>query len=531
VTAAGVVVGCDRLPSAQEIAQALALRLAPQATSVRVAYAQDGWKILLEAEQIPDQRSCLDALGDLLTSSLLQPIDVYGRQLGGSQPGWGVRLRPKDVPAPEQFGQRSDRPYRTEPLLLAAGVAILFSVGAGLHWQSPSVWLEAAPAASPAQVRSVILNAAATLAPATPPLFRYVPPESFRGRVFNSVPLAAGQKLIALTFDDGPDPIYTTQVLDILAKENIKASFFAIAIAVAAYPELAQQIVQEGHTLANHSWSHRYHNYTPSAAMREVDHTQQYIEQVTGVNIKLFRPPGGRLNNGLASRATQQGYGVVMWSVDPQDWLPGQTSEQIATSVIRQAHPGGIVLLHDGGGNRAATVAALPKMIQDLRAKGYEFVTLPELLQASDPSGELHHPEWLTIQETAQLEVLAAKLEARCQALRAELIASSPLEPAQRHQIAAALKEQQQALSWVQQRLAFEIIAENRYQAAFAMGQQALTAAKAQEWAVVTHQLQGAIAELERIPERSFVYPLAQVKQREYKRLLDRTPNVTSSRR
>lgn|GEM_PF-1578162 len=524
MTAVGVV-GTHRLASAQAIAQALAVRLAPQATSVRVAQAQDGWKILLEAEHIPDQHSCLDVLGELLASFVFQPIDVYGRQLGGSLPAWGVRLRPKDVAIPP-IAVPGDRPYRTEPLLLAAGVAALFSVGAGLQWQSPRFWIEAAASPSVTQVRSVILNAAATVPAAHPPLLRYTPPESFRGQVFNAVPLPADQKLIALTFDDGPHPTYTAQVLEILAQENIKASFFAIANAVAAYPELAQQIVHEGHTLANHSWTHQYHYHAPAAALREVDQTQQYIEQVTGANIKLFRPPGGRLNNGLVSRATQQGYGVVMWSVDPEDWLPGQTSGHIATNVINQAHSGGIVLLHDGGGNRAATVAALPRIIQELRAKGYQFVTVPELLQASDPSGDLHHPEWLTIQETAQLEVLAAELETSLKNLRAEFAASHPWEVSQRQYLAATIKEREQALSWVQQRLAFETQAQESYQAALTMGQQALTAAKAGNWSRATHQLQGAIAALETISERAFVYPLAQVKQRQYQRLLARTPQL-----
>lgn len=502
--------------SPQAIARELAVRLAPQATYVRVAHSAAGWKILLEAEEIPDQRTCLDVLIAFLSPVLPQSIDVYGRQLGGQRPAWGVRLRPRSVAAPTPATVR-DR--QLEPLALAASVLAIFGLGAVGQWQSPSVWLTAAPEPTVEQVRSVILNAAPTLAPAHPPLwYEYSPPEAFRGRVFNAVSLPPEQKLVALTFDDGPDPTYTPQVLDILAQEKVKGTFFAIAQAVAARPELAQRIVSEGHVLANHSWTHGYHYFTPAAAQREVDQTQQLIEDITGANIKLFRPPGGNLHNGLVSRATQQGYGVVMWSVDPQDWLPRQTSDRIVSRVVQQAHPGAIVLLHDGGGSRRATVAALPRIIAELRAKGYQFVTVPELIAAQESRSVPEPPSWLTIQETEQLQQLTLQLETCIQTLESEFKATPPWAIAEREYLAATLREQQAALSWVQQRLAFEQHAERQYQAALKLAEQATLAAKAQHSSVAKTLWQQAIATLDTIPNTAFVAPLAQIKQRQYSR-------------
>ncbi|WP_460193387.1 polysaccharide deacetylase family protein [Thermosynechococcus sp. FA-CM-4201] len=502
--------------SPQAIARELALRLAPQATYVRVAHSTEGWKILLEAEQIPDQRTCLDVLVAFLSPVLPQSIDVYGRQLGGQRPAWGVRLRPRPVatPTPATVGDR-----QLEPLALVASVLGIFGLGAVGQWQSPSVWLAAAPEPTVEQVRSVILNAAPTLAPARPPLWHhYSPPEAFRGRVFNRVALPPEQKLVALTFDDGPDPTYTPQVLDILAQEKVKGTFFAIARAVAARPELAQRIVREGHVLANHSWSHGYHSFNPGAAQHEVDQSQQLIADISGANIKLFRPPGGNLHNGLVSRASQQGYGVVMWSVDPQDWFPRQTSDRIVNTVVQQAHAGAIVLLHDGGGSRRATVAALPRIIAELRAKGYQFVTVPELIAAQEPTSLPEPPSWLTIQETAQLQQLILQLETRIQALEKELKTTPPWAIAEREYLAATLREQQAALSWVQQRLAFEQAAEGQYQAALKLAEQATLAAKAQQASVAKTLWQQAIATLDTIPNTAFVAPLAQIKQRQYSR-------------
>jgi peptidoglycan/xylan/chitin deacetylase (PgdA/CDA1 family) len=189
-------------------------------------------------------------------------------------------------------------------------------------------------------------------------------------------------KTIALTFDDGPWPVYTEEVLEVLAREKVKATFFWLGRNVANYPDIARQVAQAGHELANHSYNHPTAPMDAATAQRELEQTNQVIEEATGQKTRLFRPPGGHKTNGLVSQARQEGYTVVMWSVQPNDWQPQATPQSIASAVLQQAQPGTVVLLHDGGGNRAATVAALPQIIRSLKRQGYQFVTVSQMLEA-----------------------------------------------------------------------------------------------------------------------------------------------------
>ncbi|HEY9690098.1 MAG TPA: polysaccharide deacetylase family protein [Coleofasciculaceae cyanobacterium] len=206
------------------------------------------------------------------------------------------------------------------------------------------------------------------------------PPQPFVGKLVRDQPLASGEKVVALTFDDGPAPIYTEQVLEILKRENVKATFFMVGKMVQAFPAIGQRVASEGHVLANHSWSHRYHRFAPAAAASEINQTTNIIQAKTGQTVRLYRPPGGVLNNGMDTYAQSQGYASIMWGTDTGDWRrpPAAT---IVNRVMNTIHPGDIVLMHDGGGDRHNTVAALPIMISQLKAKGYRFVTIPELLQ------------------------------------------------------------------------------------------------------------------------------------------------------
>jgi peptidoglycan/xylan/chitin deacetylase (PgdA/CDA1 family) len=217
-------------------------------------------------------------------------------------------------------------------------------------------------------------------------------PSQFRGTTLRQATLDSQQKAIALTFDDGPWPRTTEQILDILKKNNIKATFFWVGRYLQAYPELGKKVAEAGHAIGNHTWNHQYHRYNDSGAAREIDRTTALIEEVTGVKTFMFRPPGGILTNGLASYAQKKDYGVIMWSADSLDWRT--STQSLMDNVIRQANSGGIVLMHDGGGNRARTVQALPDIIARLRKEGYKFVTVPELLKME----ERH----LKQQETAQ---------------------------------------------------------------------------------------------------------------------------------
>lgn len=185
---------------------------------------------------------------------------------------------------------------------------------------------------------------------------------------------------IALTFDDGPHPLNTPLILDILARENVKASFFCVGQNVLEFPKLVQRTKAEGHLIGSHSFSHcNFLGCTPSRARREIVEGGLALETILGEKTRYYRPPYGmrypwNLKDG--SRLRQL---AVLWSNCPRDWqLPGATV--IAQRVVSQAKPGDIVLLHDGGGDREQTAQALPLIIAGLRERGFEFVRVDELL-------------------------------------------------------------------------------------------------------------------------------------------------------
>lgn len=210
-------------------------------------------------------------------------------------------------------------------------------------------------------------------------------PEQFQGKVIRDIQPNTGAKEIALTFDDGPWRKTTAQVLDILKKNNIKATFFWVGKHLQLYPDIAPQVIAEGHAIGNHTWSHQYHKFDPAGAAKEIEDTAALIYKTTGVKTAFFRPPGGNLKNGLSGYAQKNQYAVMMWSVDSGDSRGhGVSAPALINNVLKGAKSGGIVLMHDGGGNRSTTVEALPKIIEGLRKEGYKFVTLPELLQSQE---------------------------------------------------------------------------------------------------------------------------------------------------
>lgn len=213
--------------------------------------------------------------------------------------------------------------------------------------------------------------------------FAYAVPQSFLGATIESAKLSPDKKVIALTFDDGPWPESTAQVLDILKKNEIKGTFFVVGQNVKNFPDLTKRVVAEGHTIANHTWHHWYHHMNPQTAAYEIENTTSLIYQLTGVKTNLFRPPGGNMRNGVAAYARNSKYAIIMWSSDSKDYSR-PTVPNLINNVFRTAKPGGIVLLHDGGGNRSQTVAALPTIIENFRKEGYSFVTVPELLEMQE---------------------------------------------------------------------------------------------------------------------------------------------------
>ncbi len=216
--------------------------------------------------------------------------------------------------------------------------------------------------------------------PTKPEPLSFLGPSEYRGKTVGQVKLPTQEKVIALTLDDGPWGKSTEEVLAILAKQNVKATFFWIGLHLKSYPEVARKVVQAGHAVANHSWSHPYKLVSPDLAKPEIENTSYLIAKTTQVQTRLFRPPGGILDNGLVAYAQQKNYTTVMWSIDPHDSAPKVTAAEIVQRVVSQAKSGRIILLHDGGGDRRATIKALPTIIAKLKAQGYRFVTVPELL-------------------------------------------------------------------------------------------------------------------------------------------------------
>jgi peptidoglycan/xylan/chitin deacetylase (PgdA/CDA1 family) len=182
-------------------------------------------------------------------------------------------------------------------------------------------------------------------------------------------------KVLSLTFDDGPDPRYTPKVLDILKAKGVPAVFCQIGTSVQSHPELAKRIVAEGHQLCNHTLHHVEGLETKPRETVEAEITggRDAITTAVGEPPAFYRPPGGSLGPVIYEVAGANDEVVLYWAIDPRDWKKPPAAEIVA-NVIGQLRPGGIILLHDGGGDRTATVEALPAIIDQAKAQGYTFV-------------------------------------------------------------------------------------------------------------------------------------------------------------
>jgi peptidoglycan-N-acetylglucosamine deacetylase len=184
-----------------------------------------------------------------------------------------------------------------------------------------------------------------------------------------------GPKAIALTIDDGPSPVYTPQVLRLLARYRITATFSMIGIQARAYPAVAREVAEAGHLIANHTWTHRDLQWLPPALVTEqMTRAADAIHAATGRVPRLFRAPYGAWSPFVLTQCAKTGLTPLGWSVDPRDWSrPGVPA--IVANIMRNTRTGSIILEHDGGGNRAQTVAALKIVIPRLLAAGYQFKT------------------------------------------------------------------------------------------------------------------------------------------------------------
>ncbi|MFC3071396.1 glycosyltransferase [Phenylobacterium soli] len=196
--------------------------------------------------------------------------------------------------------------------------------------------------------------------------------------------------LVALTFDDGPDGRWTPQILDILKKKHAPATFFVIGKNMQRFPDLVEREVNEGHDVGGHSWTHPNIAEIPAAQTTvELTATQRLFETITGHSTRLFRPPFFGDAEPSTPRevapilaAQNQGYLSVGLRIDPDDWKKPDPQHIVDTTIARlqdTVRPGQVVLLHDSGGDRSRTVAALPMLIDEIRAHGYRLVTVAEL--------------------------------------------------------------------------------------------------------------------------------------------------------
>ncbi len=189
--------------------------------------------------------------------------------------------------------------------------------------------------------------------------------------------------MIALTFDDGPHPRYTPEILDILHEYNICATFFAVGENAENYPEIIERCQKEGHEIANHTYSHKdLSKDTYDDICQEVKAAEDIIYENLDVRTKLLRPPGGLYGKTVIKAAAALDYTLVLWTVDTKDWAH-TPSDKIAEKVLGYVKPGDIILMHDFIGKDSPTPDALRKMIPELLDRGYRFVTVSELLGCS----------------------------------------------------------------------------------------------------------------------------------------------------
>jgi peptidoglycan/xylan/chitin deacetylase (PgdA/CDA1 family) len=191
---------------------------------------------------------------------------------------------------------------------------------------------------------------------------------------------------IALTFDDGPDSIYTPRILDILKEKHIKATFFLIGKKIKQYPKIVERIAREGHSVGNHTYTHLYlPHFEFNQIETQITDTQNLIDSICGKSIKLFRPPWGAINKELTRKINNMGYKVVLWDIDPRDYDTIKSdAHSIVRTILARRNRNRIILMHSASysnnESRKNTINALPEIIDDLTIQGFYFETIPELL-------------------------------------------------------------------------------------------------------------------------------------------------------
>jgi peptidoglycan-N-acetylglucosamine deacetylase len=228
---------------------------------------------------------------------------------------------------------------------------------------------------SPTTVSTTEAPTTTAPAPPAPPVpIVTVPPAIGAG------PFWPGPWQVALTFDDGPDPTWTPAILEQLARYGVPATFFVLGSAVERWPDMVAQMAAGGHRVQNHSWTHPYLTALGNdGVLGQLSGTADVIQSIVGYRPACWRPPYGSFDGRVDAMAASLGFSRVMWNTAPNDYQQPPPADMVANVVGRAGELGGagmVVVLHDGGGNRANTAAALPGMIEGLGAAGYSFVAL-----------------------------------------------------------------------------------------------------------------------------------------------------------
>jgi len=200
--------------------------------------------------------------------------------------------------------------------------------------------------------------------------------------------ISSSEKVVALTFDDGPSPVWTPRILDVLKEAQVKATFFMLGMHAQRYPDVARRVAEEGHEIGNHTYDHHgVFYYKPEELNREVRQAETIIESITGIKTKYFRPPKAWLTREEKQQLKDMGYETVLWSLNSKDWVTFD-DRYIVNYILRHVRPGDILLFHDSGGlfkpeggKRKETVKAVSRLIEKLKERGYRFVTISQLLE------------------------------------------------------------------------------------------------------------------------------------------------------
>jgi peptidoglycan/xylan/chitin deacetylase (PgdA/CDA1 family) len=236
-----------------------------------------------------------------------------------------------------------------------------------------------------------VVAAALVIVPTTRHTSQALPP---RSSIVRSV--ATKERIVALTYDDGPHPVFTPEILGILDRYGVKATFFMIGSEMEQYPDIVKEVIARGHAIGNHTYTHpqaappkrlrlrRLGNIevdTAAQVFREIEECERVIERMTGMRTHIFRPPLGLVDRTVSRIVDEQGYRTILWTVSA-DHHDAPTPQLMAQRVLKRIRPGAIILAHDGSlGIRWKDVAATPIIIQSLLKRGYRFVTVPELLR------------------------------------------------------------------------------------------------------------------------------------------------------